>query len=495
MATSGASSESMSADTLKNIQWSQESLPLSQFVSRYPLPQIVQVEEGFDGGLDDNSLSAGQVLKIHTLTTERKVLCYDRHDKELHIPLHTPQKVILRPENYDTVYQRVADLSRARPIPHFVEVTRGYYNVDSNVNYELSVEPGEKLEVITDSTSLNLTRLSKKKFMTFKNMEGVEIKIPFDCVAGFKPLIDNKSHILTDVIPSETNNSTYPFHFEFVSENDSHKKLGVLKCMSSYDDKLIIASSGLGNVQVVFMIPRDLDVTVKVAVGTLTDDPHYENIKSSFHNFETIENDVQNSRVSQVFSTSSEISGFTYSPPPISKVAFNYSAWEKFEHTNESSSPQTSHPKQRYDQRAKSVDEATTLNVPIPRTNRSNSADQSEMAFHIGEFQTIASKAQPVEPSPEPLVPNPQAKLDKSDSSSSSEVEQAKVSGMSVFEICEGLKNIKMADNVVKMFEENQIDGDLFCQLDFEDFQEMGLRRLEIKKLFSFRDGWRPKLK
>eukprot|EP00111_Clytia_hemisphaerica_P024715 TCONS_00072841-protein len=298
--------QNLSSENLQNIQWSETSIALCDFVTTYPLPQIVQVEEGYHGGSDENSLSSGQVLKIHTLTTERKLQCQDRHGKELHIPVHT-QKINLKPENYDTVYQRVQDLSHAKPLPKYVEVTRGYYDIDSEVDYELSVDPGEVLEVIEVNESNIFTK--KTRSMTFRNSEGVVLKIPFDCVAGFKPLVDNAPKMLSDVIPSDSNGYKYPFHFQFVGASSS--KLGVVKAKSTYDDHLIIASCGQGQSQVVFMIPQNLKVKVKVAVGTLKEDPEYENIRRSYHNFKSIEKDLKKSRSfkGRLSSTASEIVG------------------------------------------------------------------------------------------------------------------------------------------------------------------------------------------
>ena len=494
----------LEVEDLKNIQWSDESLPLSEFVTTYPFPQLVQVAEGFDGGFDESSLSSGQVLKIHTLTTERKLLCYDRHNKEVHIPMHTGQKVVLRPENYDTVYQRVADLSRAKPIPPFVEVTRGYYNVDSNVDYELSVEPGEKLEVVND----NVTWQKKKsKFMTFRNMEGVKLKIPFDCVAGFKPLVDNKEHLLADVIPTDSNQYIYPFHIEFVSDTDKHHKLGILKCMSVYDDKLIIASCGHDTVGVVFMIPLNLEVTVKVAVGTLKNDPAYDTIRRSFHNFQSLdlESDVQETRNNQFFRTSSEVTGFTYKPgkntTPFGSTL--RTGWETFEEENKSEGSvdennvqETVNSNNTHEHDKK----PEILNSSLPDTDQRQEQHIDNMNTSIvvengsvGAAMSITTDTIAQQNSIAPQT-NGSVHMDESVESTSSSTDASTVVDFSVEEMCECLRSLRL-EKYVETFDENQIDGALFCQLDIEEFQDLGFNKFEIKKLFFFKDGWRPKLK
>ncbi len=110
------------------LQWSKQTLPLSKFIKKYPLPQIVRVEEGYYSPEEESSLSSGQVLKIHCIKSCKKVLGKDQHGTDVHIPLNTSEKVLLRPENWNKSYESVSDLSQAKPVPKYVKVTRGYYD-------------------------------------------------------------------------------------------------------------------------------------------------------------------------------------------------------------------------------------------------------------------------------------------------------------------------------------------------------------------------------
>lgn len=466
--------QNLSSENLENIKWSETSIPLSDFVNTYPLPQIVQIEEGYHGGSDENSLSMGQVLKIHTLTTERKLVGEDRHEKEMKIPVHN-QKVYLKPANYDTVYQHVSDLSHAKPLPNYVEVTRGYYNVDSNIDYELSVDPGETLEVIDVNESSIFTK--KNRSMTFRNSEGVALKLPFDCVGGFKPLIDNTPHLLADIIPSDSNGLTFPFYFQFVDTNAS--KLGVIKVTSTYDDKLVIASCGQGHAQVVFMMSQNLKVKVKVAVGTLKDDPEYESLMRSYHNFKSLEVDLKKShsfRKRAHESSASEIYGIQI---PTSKNGelkgnLNHLRWETFDEEQNGDKPDS--PK-------------ASMNDPQPQAThttkgRSNSLEGQLSQPQIPEVQINGDShlngsvnnqhsSKPVsERDPDPL----------------DEVKSMSVEGLA--KVLRGLNMDKHADQFI----ENQVDGSLLCELEEDELKDLGLNKFEIKKLFRYKQGWRPKL-
>ena len=113
---------------LSSLQWSDKSLTLSKFIQKYTLPQIVRIEDGHYSQEEDSSLSSGQLLKIHCLKTVKKLSGIDQYGDEVHVPLNTTERIVLRPENYDHTYDTVNDLAHAKPLPKYVEVTRGYYD-------------------------------------------------------------------------------------------------------------------------------------------------------------------------------------------------------------------------------------------------------------------------------------------------------------------------------------------------------------------------------
>ena len=306
---------------IKEIEWSQISLSLSDFVEKYILPQIVQIEDGYYSAEDDSSLSAGQVLKVHCLQTTEKVLGKDRHGNEVYIPLKTKQKIIIKPDTWESVFQSVADLAQVKPLPKFVEVTRGYYVPESTETQELSVDPGEKLEVIRISDH-TFSRSSKNKFVVFKNMEGYEIKIPFDCTAGFRPFLNAEEMSLAEII----NSKQLPLFVEFVApvsgkqktessasaDDKMLHKLGVLRLEKIYDEELIIASCGYSDVRVIFTIPKSLETTVKVAVGTIQGDPVFSNLCKTYNNFPELDDLAVKRREKELHRRSGVLSSYEY---------------------------------------------------------------------------------------------------------------------------------------------------------------------------------------
>lgn len=556
--------QTLSSENLANIQWSETSIPLCDFVTKYPLPQIVQIEEGYHGGSDENSLSMGQVLKIHTLTTERKLRCTDRHGKELQVPVHT-QNIYLKPENHDTVFQRVQDLSHAKPLPKFVEVTRGYYDVDSDVDYELSVDPGEVLEVIEVNESNIFTK--KTRSMTFKNHEGIVLKIPFDCVAGFKPLVDNTPHMLSEVIPNMTNNYKFPFYFQFHGVASSNK-VGIVKATAIYDDHLIIASCGHGQSQVVFMIPQNLKVKVKLAVGTLKEDPEYENIKRSYHNFKSLETDLKKSqsfRGRMMTTSESEIVGF-----PMRKTDNQpHQDWVTFDQDSEQEEVPNPFADINNRTRAKSVPNGLSSNdntpydglsmrkklsmcattSPYMQNGNMNGAISNDyingqqnpntMMYHhnpqqqyqpqqqqngfnhpngkeqnrppTGQILMINRNGNAANPSPSSyrrqsqevhLTPSGMSRDNSPSISRGNSIQEdvpavdkyKEIREMSVQQLADCLKTTLNMGKHVESFLENQVDGELFLHLDDEELTDLNLNKFEIKKLYRFKDGWRPKV-
>ena len=55
------------------------------------------------------------------------------------------------------------------------------------------------------------------------------------------------------------------------------------------------------------------------------------------------------------------------------------------------------------------------------------------------------------------------------------------------------LQELNMSHHI-ESFQQNQVDGSLFTELDEEEFKDLGLNKFERKKLLKYRNGWRPKI-
>ena len=105
------------------LEWSATSFKVSDFLTRFTLPQIVKVIEGFYGDDEDSSLGADQILSLHCIKSTDKVVGRDYRGKEVNIPLRCQNKVEVRPSNLKDVYESVEELSAA--FPRFVRISQG----------------------------------------------------------------------------------------------------------------------------------------------------------------------------------------------------------------------------------------------------------------------------------------------------------------------------------------------------------------------------------
>lgn len=79
----------------ENNVWSAESCSLKSFVHSYTLPQLVKVEEGFCSKDDTETLSTGEILMLHSATTE--LLVEDADHRQYFVPLNCQCKVEILP--------------------------------------------------------------------------------------------------------------------------------------------------------------------------------------------------------------------------------------------------------------------------------------------------------------------------------------------------------------------------------------------------------------
>ena len=64
---------------------------------------------------------------------------------------------------------------------------------------------------------------------------------------------------------------------------------------------------------------------------------------------------------------------------------------------------------------------------------------------------------------------------------------------LSVNDVAVTLRNLNVPDTVVQRFKQEQINGNLFIDLDDEMLQDIGVGRLfHRQKIIRFIEGWRP---
>lgn len=105
------------------LEWSTTSFKVSDFLTKFTLPQVVKVIEGFYGEDEDSSFGADQILSLHCVKSTDKVAGRDFRGKEVNIPLHCQNKVEVRPSDMKDVYETVDELCAA--FPRYVRISQG----------------------------------------------------------------------------------------------------------------------------------------------------------------------------------------------------------------------------------------------------------------------------------------------------------------------------------------------------------------------------------
>lgn len=270
---------------LNKLEWSTTSFRVGVFLTRFPLPQVVKVIEGFYGDDEESSLGADQVLTLHVLKSTDKIVGRDYRGKEVNIPLNCSSKVEVRPSNLKDVYESVEELCSA--FPNHVRVSQGYY----------SAAKDEEILNVGDKLRLKSVEKSKKfgERLVCVNQNGQTIELPRDCVAGFQPLADGKEYYLAEVAAQ----FALPLYVQFVDppvvgdkqsgsqENEGvfNSALGSIYLEKRYSENMVIASTtSKDGLRTVVTFPQDIDIRIAVCEGLLQNSRNYAEICRNLNN-------------------------------------------------------------------------------------------------------------------------------------------------------------------------------------------------------------------
>ena len=537
---------------LDNLIWSDIEYGLFEFVDRFPLPQIVKVQEGYYGPTEDSCIGAEQVMTLHCIKATEKVLARDRKKRELHIPLNCSQKVELRPADFRGIYETVEEVSR---IPtKFVRVTQGYYLEEEAV----SVNPGDKLEVIRVEYGIG----GKEDCVLFRTEERNPIRLPFSVSAGFQSLLDGREYYLKEL---STSSLKLPVYFQFTdppsitrrsSENVFNTSLGVLSFEKVYQDTTVICSTKEGNVRTVVNCPKHLPITVNVARGALSDDKDYVRVCRIFHDGVSLLK-VENMEIQNIYASRDTIREYEYvvdntPAPPVpprdsSSAGSNFQVAEASNYNDtQDSGDDDSHeysyideseldkPKMSQESEksgdtpppsgtspeaaaTQSLDE--NLNKPVPKNDDDDDDVYIQLPVDDTPSQTPVEESnntqKPVKPPRKPKV-EPKENLDGSKPEVKSTPPPVKpkppsikrkpavqkkdehfvvpddLSQMSITQVSQFLRHFRF-ENYVEIFTSNDVDGELLVSLEEEELKALGLSAFECKKILKLIGGWRPK--
>ena len=269
-----ALSEDELADSLT---WSDQSFPLNEFVDEYPLPQVVRVVRGYDGGEDSATLGYGEVLTLHALRETPMLAGEDKRGRLVAIRLDCPYKVQVLPQASDGKYNRcgVEDIPSLYPKVKFLQVIGAHYG------------PADDSESTTVGDIVEIMSIEKRqKRVKVRNPETSEqITLSSDCSAVFMPLLDWKSYSVKDL----KNHFSFPIRVRFMVGNESSDDDETLGLISKVSDFIVLeefrevlvittTTSSCVDLKFCYEIPKDLEVKVEVPKGFLSGDRHYQEV-------------------------------------------------------------------------------------------------------------------------------------------------------------------------------------------------------------------------
>ena len=185
----------------ENIVWSGTSFTLREFVDNFPLPQLVQIENGIYSEDDAKTLSAGQILTLHFTKRTDKVLAKATGRKQFFIPVNCPCKVEILPTVCEDIYYSVQDIVEATSVK-FIRVVH-----DSPPSFRLKA--GDILQL------KNTVQENRGKFIECEFVDKTRdmVRLPLDFKAAFEPLARAEQYHFQGVL----NFFEFPVRVKFIS--------------------------------------------------------------------------------------------------------------------------------------------------------------------------------------------------------------------------------------------------------------------------------------
>lgn len=241
-----------------SIEWTEKNCTLSSFLDQHgrTLPHVVKVAEGFCGLAASCTIDCGQILILHSLNKETKILAKDTKDYDLFIPRNFQVKVEIVPKNSFEEYSTIHDLLRT--FPNYFRVLDDIPSLDitSDSIFQISRQKTctnyiECLQVGREETE------EKKKFLL--NLRG-----------RFQPLQDSREFFLDEVLSDDNSPVTVHFVKSSVCTQGNNKvalnELGNIRLIGECETESVFATVLNSNGKTLAVFPNNLNITVKHAV-------------------------------------------------------------------------------------------------------------------------------------------------------------------------------------------------------------------------------------
>ena len=469
------------------LEFSEEEYPLVDFVSKFILPQVVRVEQGYHDGDEDTALGNGQVVTIHATNEADSVIAKDQNNRKVYIPKSCSEKVeIIVPGVRKNYFGTVAELSRA--FPRATRILQEASDSSLKLNY------GEKL---------TLKKITKKKtILECENEKGSRVRLPMNLQGRFVPLEDGQEYSINEVI----NSFKLPVLVQFVDSKKGKQgklspvfkpSLGILSLEDVTREETVVCSTQveLTDKRYVITIPRNFKITVAAAKGAIADDHNYMCLRKTLNDnielskIEALESEnVYASRQQirqymelQFFSRNQNVYASPEPPRPLPRLAKSSELPSHGNRVNKITDEDDSLYESIVSSDGKKQQSAlSTINTNANQEKfaKSKLAMQKKINTINAETDEIETKT----PSPPPIPISPKPTQENIDFSS-----------LSVDSVANLLSKHRLGV-FVETFQNEEIDGNMLLELDLASLKDLGLNNFQAKKLMLLIHGWLPKV-
>ncbi|XP_028412273.1 uncharacterized protein LOC114535088 [Dendronephthya gigantea] len=278
-------SDSQEYALAESLVWSTQDFSLAEFVEKFELPQVVLVEVGYCGEDERTTFSSGQILTLHTLRRNSKIVCQVPHANAVTVPSSCQFKAEVIPmECYDTIvtaYQLSTQYQKIK----FVRVMEIGSTWNNNAIDTLKIN--DILQIMKIDTRNSVIRC--------KNLTSDEnVSILIDSTAVFIPLVDPMKYTLAEIkkkfrLPAKIRFLDKKAEIQAKAEPSITKgykptsylsDLGQMTAIEEIEDSDVIVTTVCSNLKekVCFNVPTTLDIRLTVAEGFLHGDETYQKV-------------------------------------------------------------------------------------------------------------------------------------------------------------------------------------------------------------------------
>ena len=175
----------------RTLLWSDTDFALSEFVEKYELPQVILVEVGYCGEDERTTFSSDQILTLHALRTNSKIVCIVPPGNAVLVPPSCALKAEVIPMECN---DRIVNAQQISSVYKKVKYIRVFEtgSTRNNNNIPDTLKVGDILQIKKVDTANKELRCKNTK-------TDASIVIPTDSTAAFVPLAGPNTYTLAEI--------------------------------------------------------------------------------------------------------------------------------------------------------------------------------------------------------------------------------------------------------------------------------------------------------